>query len=201
MKKLGLIAIIAVIALGAVGVGYAAWSQNFSITGNVATGKYDVVLTTGTATIINNDNAVATVSVGTTTSTGGSAGFSVTMTNAYPGLEIDVPVTVTNNSTIPVKVTGLTLTPPTGSPVTSWDGADTAFKLKALSDVNDVTVNLTFSPAVANGDVLTSTTAGGTNGVYSGTLKIKVNDLTGIQDAGGMTSSTFTIAINTSQNT
>ena len=37
MKKIGLIAIIVVLALGIIGVGYAAWSQVLNINGNVTT--------------------------------------------------------------------------------------------------------------------------------------------------------------------
>ena len=38
MKKIGLIALIVVLALGVIGVGYAAWSQNFNIGGTVSAG-------------------------------------------------------------------------------------------------------------------------------------------------------------------
>jgi predicted ribosomally synthesized peptide with SipW-like signal peptide len=45
MKKIGLIALTLVIALGALGVGYAAWTDTVTITGNVNTGTVDLVVT------------------------------------------------------------------------------------------------------------------------------------------------------------
>jgi len=44
MKKIGLLALALVLALGALGVGYAAWTDTVTITGNVTTGTVDVVV-------------------------------------------------------------------------------------------------------------------------------------------------------------
>jgi predicted ribosomally synthesized peptide with SipW-like signal peptide len=46
MKKIGLIALIVVLALGIIGVGYAAWSQTLTATGTVNSGTFKADFTT-----------------------------------------------------------------------------------------------------------------------------------------------------------
>jgi len=45
MKKIGLIAIAIVLALGALGIGYAAWTDVITITGSVNTGSVNLDIT------------------------------------------------------------------------------------------------------------------------------------------------------------
>jgi predicted ribosomally synthesized peptide with SipW-like signal peptide len=44
MKKIGLIALIVVLALGVIGVGYALWTQVLTITGTATACGYSIVL-------------------------------------------------------------------------------------------------------------------------------------------------------------
>ena len=99
MKKIGLIAIIVVLCLGIIGVGYAAWNQNINITSTVSVGSYIVsIAQTPAATLSNNGGTIgtftapgaksdgsstATATLSAVTSTGTSAGFSVTIANGY----------------------------------------------------------------------------------------------------------------------
>ena len=46
MKKIGLIALIVVLSLGIIGVGYAAWSQALRTTGTVNSGTFKADFTT-----------------------------------------------------------------------------------------------------------------------------------------------------------
>lgn len=98
MKKLGLIILVVVIALGAMGAGYALWSQTLTVASNVDVATFDVNFTStnilptpptnGTveASIIDTKNAVLTV------------------TNAYPGYSGVFTLTITNQGSIPVTL-------------------------------------------------------------------------------------------------
>ena len=50
MKKIGIFVLVAVIALGALGIGYAAWTQSLNIKGTVETANFEVDMNNGTAT-------------------------------------------------------------------------------------------------------------------------------------------------------
>jgi predicted ribosomally synthesized peptide with SipW-like signal peptide len=133
MKKIGLIALIVVLSLGIIGVGYAAWSQTLTLTGTVNAGKFDVQF----ANAVSNDETSAhdPLALGTWTfgtppytwaGTQGAADVASTLktnatyittvgstnntlqftvTNAYPGYMAEVAFDVVNNSTVPVKIT------------------------------------------------------------------------------------------------
>ena len=129
MKKIGLIVLALVVALGALGAGYAAWSQDLTISGNVSTGTFDVVfqnlstsetdsLEQGTITA---DNLAAD-----------SHSFDVTVSNGYPGYIGVANFEVKNPGSIPVKVKSISVT-----------------------DVNDTDYSAVINGIVA-GDVITS---------------------------------------------
>jgi predicted ribosomally synthesized peptide with SipW-like signal peptide len=133
MKKIGLIALIVVLSLGIIGVGYAAWSQTLTLTGTVNAGKFDVQF----ANAVSNDEtgildplALGTWTFGTPPYTwAGTQGaadvastlktnatyittvgstnntLQFTVTNAYPGYMAEVAFAVVNSSTVPVSIT------------------------------------------------------------------------------------------------
>jgi hypothetical protein len=109
MKKIGLIILVVVMAMGAIGAGYAAWQQTLNIGGSVNAATFDVNFTTATAsTAPTGGTSTAVISVPGPTS-GKTA--TITVTNAYPGYTGTYALTVTNNSSIPVT---LALSGPTG---------------------------------------------------------------------------------------
>jgi predicted ribosomally synthesized peptide with SipW-like signal peptide len=82
MKKIGLIAIIVVLALGIIGVGYAAWTQVLNVSGTATAGTFDINLVgspsqpaapphSGTGTFAITDAHDATI----------------TLSNIYPGYD------------------------------------------------------------------------------------------------------------------
>jgi predicted ribosomally synthesized peptide with SipW-like signal peptide len=98
MKKIGLLVLAVVLALGLVGVGYAAWSQNVNATvtvnaGTLAASGYS---TSGTAfdSYGMKDATYAVANAGYDTVT-------VTLSNAYPGT-FTVPFYLVNDGTVPV---------------------------------------------------------------------------------------------------
>jgi predicted ribosomally synthesized peptide with SipW-like signal peptide len=103
MKKAGIFILIGVLALGAIGIGYAAWSQNLTISGSVKTGNYDVYL----QDIVTPAAPNSTVKV--TNTIDGTAAKSHTITvkveNAYPNFTDNVTFKVNNNSSVPISIT------------------------------------------------------------------------------------------------
>ncbi len=127
-KKVGLIVLVVVLALGALGVGYAAWSQSLNVTANVNTGTFGAKF----ASAVSNDDGTpgnildpssagswsggvwdsgtrastnvgnTTVAITTTTVTGDT--LTVTINNAYPGYFGSVAVQVANTGSVPIKV-------------------------------------------------------------------------------------------------
>jgi len=97
MKKIGLIALIVVLSLGIIGVGYAAWSQTLHITGTASAATFNVNFTSATnptAPVGTGGAAVATIVDG--------QHVTINVANAYPNWSGDFGLIVTNNSTIPV---------------------------------------------------------------------------------------------------
>jgi uncharacterized protein (UPF0333 family) len=99
MKKLGFIVLAVVLAVGLVGVGYAAFAPtSVSIQANVATGTLTATIQpNGPATL--NDYMVLKNEPSAPGST-----LSVTVTNASPGAVITVPYMITNTGSFPCVV-------------------------------------------------------------------------------------------------
>jgi hypothetical protein len=97
MKKIGIILLAAVLALGVIGVGYAAWSQALAFTSNVATGNLAATITSGALA----SNATYATIVKSASST--NTNLIITIGNAAPGNVFTVPWTITNTGTIPVN--------------------------------------------------------------------------------------------------
>jgi predicted ribosomally synthesized peptide with SipW-like signal peptide len=102
MKKLGLLMLALVIAIGAMGAGYAYWTQTINVSAAVQTGDLNA--------IFNGNNAVDAwadtpdnVAYFSTTGNGTEL-LTVTIKNAYPGMIATIPVVITNNGTIPIDL-------------------------------------------------------------------------------------------------
>lgn len=140
MKKIGLLCLALVLALGSLGVGYAMWSDTLTIKGNVNTGEVHVIFASQYDNDVKNDDPNVPGSwsgfpsptwsgtrynkdVGSTTSTyeGTSAQFLIT--NGYPSYWGSVIWDVKNTGTIPVKLHSVTLVELSkgGDPV--WTGS------------------------------------------------------------------------------
>ncbi len=119
MKKIGILAMVAVLALGALGVGYAAWSADLNIAGTVTTGTFTAVFGGTDVTSPVYADAPANVAQYTTSGTG-TATLTILVTTAYPNLVFHVPFTVTNTGSVPIHdVTFDTDTSTPGITVTS----------------------------------------------------------------------------------
>ena len=218
MKKIGLIALIVVLSLGVIGVGYAAWSQTFNVTGTVSAGSYIIsIAQTPVATLFNDGGTIGTFSAGSSlhdvsstataaisavTSTGTSAGFSITITNGYPGLKLKVPYTLTNTGSVPSLISAVKIGTKGGS-LASWDGSLTNI---VYGTATDVTVqNTTDGSTALDLTDATHKTLAVTSGTQSGILVVTIPDaLTGQTDAGGLNNvtpaQTFNFEIDTVQN-
>jgi hypothetical protein len=104
MKKLGLILLVVIMALGALGAAYAAWNGTIIATATVNTGSvnaqfdpnYNQNLMYGASQVL------ATVQ--------GDGSLSITVSNAYPGeVFTNIPFVVDNLGTVPMSVTTVTL--------------------------------------------------------------------------------------------
>jgi hypothetical protein len=136
MKKLGILLIVAVLALGAMGAGYAFWTQALTVDATVDTGWLS-------AGIHNNiewtDNSGGRVTVTTGRSDDGikdAAGsqplnvLDITIDNAYPGYAGTVTFYVENTGTVPFYVSA-------GTPVTSGPDGDESHIFAVVPHVDD----------------------------------------------------------------
>jgi len=89
------------------GVGYASWTQNLAVGGNVSTGTYDVKLATPVAT--NDVNGIATAAI-VTPLPGDGHSFTVNLRNIYPGTVENVTFNIDNPGSIPAKITAVAIT-------------------------------------------------------------------------------------------
>ena len=98
MKKTSILILVLVLALGAIGVGYAAWSQTLEISGDVTAASFAVDITNATTPTVPTEGTASAVI------DAGGKSVALTVGNAYPGWSGDFVITVTNSSTIPVEV-------------------------------------------------------------------------------------------------
>ncbi len=126
MKGIGIITLVAVLALGALGVGYASWSKTLTTTVTVNTGTFGVQI----ENVVSNDpsgthdpaaagtwslssapyswtGSTMSQDVASTNATLNADGDTLTITlgNVYPGYYGSVACDVLNTGSIPVKVT------------------------------------------------------------------------------------------------
>jgi hypothetical protein len=112
MKKIGLLCLALVLALGSLGVGYAMWFEDLYIDGTVDTGTLDVEWSIhgyGDDETKDYSDCYAYI-VGST--------LYVEITNAYPCINYYVDFDIHNNGTIPVHVCQLVCTGPAQFPGT-----------------------------------------------------------------------------------
>ena len=211
MKKLGVICLVLLIALSIMGAAYAAWTRNLNITGTVNTGTFIVTVAQAPPATAANDSGpvalsgTATVTIGPVTGTGTNAGFSVTITNGYPGLIVKVPYKMAQTGSVPAKVTAMNLGILGASP-TMWDGTVKPITLSGGS-FTDVNLYNTTDGNTAHISNLLNTILPANTPMSSATIQnvlvIEIPDaLTGVQDAGGLNSGlsqTFNFEIDTQQ--
>ena len=169
MKKIGLIALIVVLCLGIIGVGYATWTQAFSIGGTVASGTYIVSIAQTPATSVSPTQTVATCSVGTVVTTGVGAALPISIANGFPGLTYTIPFTLTATGTVPAKITGFTFQDGTGTPVAYTTGNVTFTLSNGGSPADTFAVNAQITGTTVVGAVIPAT-----NTPISGTLIVTI---------------------------
>ena len=99
MKKIGLIILVLVVALGAMGAAYAAWSQTLNITTAVSVANFEVKFDNVTA-----PPALTTGSKGLSIVSSTADTITLNFSNVKPGDGDTVTYHVLNNSSIPVTV-------------------------------------------------------------------------------------------------
>jgi hypothetical protein len=107
MKKVGLLALAMVMALGALGVGYAYWTQNIYVNATVANGYVQAAFTTPQPNPTFVDTGVLGGTAGVAWyqssiyATSGDV-LTVTLSNAYPGMTATMPIAIRNTGSIPI---------------------------------------------------------------------------------------------------
>ena len=119
MKKIWLLCLALVLALGTMGTGLAYWTEVLEITGTVSMGELDAEFSAKSCddsdgAALNGGELTCTLSDGGDTEPGSSpvdmSKCTVTITNAYPGYVATCALTIKNNGTIPAKVAAVTYT-------------------------------------------------------------------------------------------
>lgn len=133
MKKTKILILTSILTLMLMGVGYAAWSQNFTVTSNVSTGELKIAANNikfEELTILKSNNqtywSISNGSIKPITGNDGSISLAYSnnskeymnmtlkagsnqesimfdMKNAFPGIKAKYDVTLTNKGTVPVK--------------------------------------------------------------------------------------------------
>jgi hypothetical protein len=119
MKKLGLICLALLIAVGSIGSAYAGWSQNLNVGKEVQTGSF-IVGFDPAAFSVSGSGAPATCIIASSPAPAATA-FTVNIDKAYPGWTGTVDYTIRNSGTIPARVSNITLTGVNGTTVNSSD--------------------------------------------------------------------------------
>jgi hypothetical protein len=110
MKKIALLALALVLALGSLGVAYALWYDDLYITGQVDTGSigaYWTCFATGDSEPDGKNYSSVSCSVGQTTETDDT--LTMTITNAYPCIDYWVIADIHASGTLPIHVCDLQL--------------------------------------------------------------------------------------------
>jgi len=133
MKKIGLLCLALVLALGALGVGYAMWYDEVTIEGTVDTATLRLGIVKAEAELYQ-DKDVATVELsfedpiipwecevppGAEEYAYGT--LVVTLNNTFPCLTVDIEFYVGNAGSIPIHITAIEMTDPTGELTVVWN--------------------------------------------------------------------------------
>jgi hypothetical protein len=100
MKKIVLISLAMVVALGMLGVGYARWSDNLFLSGEVTTGNIGLAWSQGTP--FDNEIPEKDVSYGVCDIVGDTLFISIV--NAYPCITYSFPIDVHGTGSVPVHI-------------------------------------------------------------------------------------------------
>jgi hypothetical protein len=146
MKKTGLLILVVVLALGAIGVGYAAWSQNLTVKGDVSTGTYGVKFDNEVASE-NDPLALATSTTGVAVSTADNPDDTLTITidNGYPSYAGTATFDIVNTGSVPVKIKAITLTDITGVATISKTLFAVGDVIAVGDQIDDATVTVTIN--------------------------------------------------------
>jgi len=138
MKKIGLLALALVLALGALGVGYAMWTDTVTINGTVNTGDLVLGVMDAGTNDPNNETADPQCKPGHNEEgkdvayfesingrelpdcAGYYADITETFNHVYPWYGPSVTVKVANCGSVPLRITGMTVTSFTGTDLTPW---------------------------------------------------------------------------------
>ncbi|MCK4580919.1 MAG: hypothetical protein KAU10_06170 [Dehalococcoidia bacterium] len=137
MKRIGLLCLAMVLALGTLGVGYALWWDEVTIEGTVDTGTVRIGIPHAYVSRLEQDKNVATVELGWEgpilekefPGLGVRTAYEklvVTIDNAFPCLLVDIAFYVGSVGSIPLHITGIQISDPSGQLIfvqTSWPGA------------------------------------------------------------------------------
>lgn len=131
MKKIGLLCLALVLALGTLGVGYAMWDKTLYIDGTVNTGEVNLEI----VAISQDDARIDPGNLITGQPKDKDVGWTevqidpndnqraiVTVHNAYPCYENYIHFSVHNSGTVPVKLQNIVVTSPACIDVTAWNG-------------------------------------------------------------------------------
>jgi len=165
MKKIGLICLAVVLGLGALGVGYAYWSDILTINGTVATGEFDTNFKSGS--IIPTDNEEEPPEVGTCEVSGvGDKTFTVTIGNGYPCYEGTVTFQIQNDGTIPAKISSIKI-----------DGTEYAGAVeKDLSGTAATDISISISGIAVGNPIAVGSSVGGAVVVHVCELSVEGHD-------------------------
>ena len=123
MKKIVLICMALVIALGAVGVGYALWSDSLFIQGTIETGEVDVCIVSIASDDVGLDPGYTKDVASTSVSIVDCKTATITVTGAYPCYQNFVHFTTDIRGTVPVILENIIITNPNACiEVRAWDG-------------------------------------------------------------------------------
>jgi hypothetical protein len=133
MKKIGLICLALVLALGTLGVGFAMWSDQVTIKGTVDTATLRIGIVKADATLYQTKN-VATVNLSfegpiapwDCPSPPGHLNYAyerlaVTLNNTFPCLTVDIAFYVGSAGSIPIHITALNMSDPTQELTVVWN--------------------------------------------------------------------------------
>jgi len=131
MKKIGLLAMALIMALGALGIGYAAWTDTINVTGTVHTGTLNIDVTGYSGTwvykvpgdIQNNEiyisrptnvpptgipnNPTPFLVASAVATSGGEDAITVTFDNLFPSVDFIADATLTYTGTVPAKINSI----------------------------------------------------------------------------------------------
>jgi hypothetical protein len=140
MKKIGLLALALVLALGTLGVGYALWFEDLVIEGTVMTGTLDVDWSQGVPYDTEPDGK--DVSYGVCFIEGNT--LSITIYDAYPCIEYHFPIDIHGVGSVPAHLCPLVIISsdlPSGASVTFPDWSDVQLH-QGDEEVGEIVVHL-----------------------------------------------------------